>query len=327
MSRAAKPSFPLAWAVGLGVLLAAGLGAWMGIQSLETQQAEFGALQERLNQPGLASVLAESGGPGRTAQEAKKIRQLTEKMQETWAGTAGAWLRGSQEARGSGKEWSKDPGRWKDELILRQSELQKKASAHRVQLPAEFYLGLEEFRQKSPTPEEVPDLAVQLSVASRLVERLMEARKIREQYFTVCELKSLSCSSRGKEKPVPVPPPASKAPRANLERKTFQIEFKSSPEVLYEYVRLLASDDWLLILQDLSVTNEKPDFAPRSEIAKKFGAEAKTAEGQKGEEASGGKLLEVLAGDEALQVRMEIAFVAWPDSAAAAPASPKPPSP
>jgi len=324
MSRPVKPPFPVAWGVGIFLFVAAGVGAWLGLQSLETQQAEFGALQERLNQPGLASVVAEAGGPGRTSQETQKVRQLAQQMQEQTANLAGRWVRGTQEARGEGKEWSKDPGRWKDELILRQNELQKKAPDLRVQLPPDFYLGLEEFRQKSPTPEEVPDLAVQLSVASRLVERLLQARKIREQYFTVCELKSLAPSARGKEKPVP---PGSKTPRANPERKTFQIEFQSSPEVLFEYIRLLASDDWLLILQDLSVTNEQPDFAPRSEIAKKFGGEAKSAEGKKGEEDSAGKLLEVLAGDEALNVRMEIAFVAWPESVPAPPTGPKPSSP
>lgn len=324
MSRTVKTSFPVAWGVGGLLFLVAGVGTWLGLQNLETQQAEFGALQDRINQPGLASVLAEAGGAGRSAQDAKKIHQMTQTMQEQLTGMAGRWTRGMQEARGEGKEWSKDPGRWKDELILRQSELQKKAPENRVQLPPEFYLGLEEFRQKSPTPEEVPELAVQLSVASRLVERLLQARKIHEQYFTACELKTLTCLPRGKEKPVSAAPPGPQAPAAQPERRVFQIEFKSSPEVLYEYVRLLASDDWLLILQDLSIANEKPDFPPRSEIAKKFGSSSLPATGKKSEENSGNKLLEVLGGDEALNVRMEIAFVAWPE---AAPAGAKPPSP
>lgn len=318
----------------IGVLalgLAGGIGTWWALGVLGEKTAELAALQERLGNPALASLLGETTGTSRASQEAAQIRKMTQTLQEEEGASSRRWSVGTQEARGQGKDWAKDPGKWKDELIARQNELQKKASSERVLLAPDFYLGLQEYQQKSPTADEVPDLAVQLSVAGRLVERLLEARKIREQYTTDCELKSLALVRKG-ENQDKVPPGTSsatapKGPSAVPERKKFRLELKCSPEVLYEYVRLLASDDWLLIIQNLSVSNEKPDFPPRSEIAKKFGSVSAGDAGRPGDSAAGKKLLEVLSGDEALSVGMEIDFIAWQEAEAAKPPADKGPKP
>lgn len=315
----------------LALVLAGGIGTWWALGLLDEKTAELAALQERLGNPALASLLGETTGTSRASQEAAQIRKMTQALQEEEGASSRRWSLGTQEARGQGKDWAKDPGKWKDELITRQNELQKKASSERVRLAPDFYLGLQEFQQKSPPADEVPDLALQLSVAGRLVERLFDARKIREQYTTDCELKSLALVRKG-ENQDKVPPGTSSAaapqgPAAVPERKKFRLELKCSPEVLYEYVRLLASDDWLLIIQNLSVVNEKPDFPPRSEIAKKFGPVSVGEAVRPGDSAAGKKLLEVLSGDEALSVGMEVDFVAWLEAEAAKPAADKSPKP
>lgn len=315
----------------LALVLAGGIGAWLALGVLNEKTEELAALQERLNNPALASLLGETAGTSRASQEAAQIRNMTQALQEEEGASSRRWSLGTQEARGLGKDWAQDPGKWKDELIARQNELQKKASAERVQLAPDFYLGLQEFQQKSPTAAEVPDLALQLSVAGRLVERLLEARKIREQYTTACELKSLSLvrkdENQGKRPPGAAPVAAPQGPTLVPERKKFRLELKCSPEVLYEYVRLLASDDWLLIVQNLSVDNEKTDFPPRSEIAKKFGPMAAGDAPRPGDSGAEKKLLEVLAGDEALSVGMEVDFVAWQEAEAAKSPAGKSPQP
>jgi hypothetical protein len=199
--------------------------------------------------------------------------------------------------------------------------LQKQSQGQKIELAPDFYLGLEDFRQKSPTADEVPGLALHLSVAERLVQLLMEARQVAEQYPTPCRLLSLSgpgsiFAKQGEEPPTPVaaptPRPKPAAAVAQAERKTFRVEIQSSPEVLYEYVRLLAGNPALLILTNLMVTNEQQNFPLRSEIAKKF-TEANLSTGGEAmqKKKEGKRLLEILAGEESVQTVLEVDFVAW----------------
>ena len=302
--------------VGGGGLLLFAVGlAWLGLGALGEKQAEAQALAERMGNPALAALLSDPAGSARAGRETVELQKLDKELRERNGGSMEAWSKGTEEATGVGQAWAKDPGAWKDRLIEIQSRLQKEALAKRVKLGPEFYLGLEAFRQKSPTAEEVPALAMHLSVAERLVERLMEAREVMEQYPTVCEFRSLSVPGMvaenslvgggGAAAPKPGTPPA------GPERKSFRVEIQCSPEVLYDYVQRLTRDPWLFVITDLSVTNEKQTFPLRSEIAKKFAvSEAAPGESVTAEKKEK-KLLEILAGEESLVATMEVDFVAW----------------
>ena len=297
-----------------GILfVAAGFLAWWGLGTLGEKQAEAQTLAERTGNPALAAVLGDPSGALRANREADEIRKINMDLWEKDGAMTKIWTQGTREASGEGYDWSKNPEKWKDRLIQIQSDLQKAAPGSQVVLGSDFYLGLESYRQKSPSPEEVPALALHLSVAQRLIQLLFEARKAAEQYPTICEFRSIKGPGSFVENPKEsqVTAPSAKigsTSSSGPERKTFEIEIRCSPEVLYAYVRLLATDPWLFILEDLSVFNEKESFPLRSEIAKKF------SPGETSSEAgtrSGGKLLEVLAGEESLNTRMIIDFVAW----------------
>jgi len=302
-------------AVGGGVLFLAVGFAWLGLGALGEKQTEAQALAERMGNPALAALLSDPAGSTRAGRETAELQKLGKELRERHGGSMEAWSKGTDEAAGEGQAWAKDPGAWKDRLIEVQSRLQKEASAKRVKLGPDFYLGLEAFRQKSPTAKEVPALAMHLSVAERLVERLMEARKVAEQYPTVCEFRSLSApglaaedsvvGGGGAAAPKPVPPPA------GPERKSFRAEIQCSPEVLYDYVQRLTRDPWLFVITDLSVTNEKQTFPLRSEIAKKFAVSEAATGGSVTVEKKEKKLLEILAGEESLVVTVAVDFVAW----------------
>jgi len=303
---------------GSAVVLVAGGVAWLGLGGLGEKQAEAQALTERMGNPALAALLNDPAGAGRATRDAAELQKLEKELRNNDA-VARQWAQATQELAGEGKDWAKDPGKWKDRLIAVQSELQKEARAGKLGLAPDFYLGLDGFRQKSPTVEEVPELALHLSVAERLVRRLMEARQIKEQYPTVCEFRTLagpgSAQEKGGEEKSPVPPGSGAKPEAlaaEAERKTFRVVIQSSPEVLYEYVRLLAADPALLIVTDLRLANEKQTFPLRSEIAKKF-SDASAAEGGEAlaEKKEKKRLLEILAGEESLNVTIEVDFVAW----------------
>ena len=298
-------------------LIAGGL-AWFGLGELAEKQAEAQALAERMGNPALAALLSDPGGGSRASRDTAEIQKLANELRDGDS-PANLWAQATQELAGEGQDWAKDPGRWKDRLIAVQSQLQKEAKAGRLGLAPDFYLGLDGFRQKSPTAEEVPELALHLSVAERLVRRLMEARQIKEQYPTICEFRSLAGPGSGQEKVPQEKPPAAPIPEAKpgvagpeAERKTFRLEIRSSPEVLYEYVRLLVADPALLIVKDLKLVNEKQNFPLRSEIAKKFSeAPAPTGGAGPAEKKEEKRLLEILAGEEGLNATLEIDFVAW----------------
>lgn len=303
----------LSFGGGLAVVSVAGGLAWFGLGGLGQRQAEAQALTERISTPALAALLNDPAGVGRATRDAVEIQKLASELWEKDAVTS-QWLTATRELAGEGKDWSKDPGKWKDRLITLQSQLQKEAKAGRLKLTPDFYLGLDAFRQKSPTAEEVPALALHLSVAERLVRRLMEARQIKEQYPTACEFLALAGPGSVQEKAPVSPTPATKpgvhAPE--VERKTFRVEIRSSPEVFYEYVRLLMTDPALFIITDLWLSNEKQVFPLRSEIAKNFSITNSNAESKIPKDKKEKKrLLEILAGEESLNATLEIDFVAW----------------
>lgn len=318
---------------GAALLLVAGVLAWLGLGGLGEKQAEAQALADRMSNPALAALLVGSGGAERASRDAAELHKLAQNLREKDL-AATRWSQSTQELSGEGQDWAKDPGKWKDRLITVSSQLQKDAKLGKVSLAPDFYLGLEAYRQKSPTPEQVPGLALHLAVAERLARLLLEARKVAEQYPTGCELRILAGPGsvpvgEDPEKPV-IPPSPGSPPGASLsvaERKSFRVEVRSSPEVLYEYVRRLALDPALFIVTDLSVANEKQTFPLRSEIAKRFSG-AVSAEGTaENAKPAGKKLLEVLAGEESLDAALEVDFVTWKESPQAKPQGAPPASP
>lgn len=303
---------------GAAVVLVAGGLAWFGLGGLGEKQAEVQTLAERMGNPALAALMSDPGGGNRALRDAAELQKLSNELRDKDA-LANQWAQATRELAGDGQDWAKDPGKWKDRLIAVQSQLQKEAKAGRLGLAPDFYLGLDGFRQKSPSTDEVPELALHLAVAELLVRRMMEARQIKEQYPTACEILTLagpgSAQEKGSQQKLPPPPiPGAKggAPDPEVARKTFRAEIRSSPEVLYEYIRLLLADPALLIVKDIQVTNEKQSFPLRSEIAKKFSEGTVPGGGGGPAETKGNKkLLEILAGEESLNVTLEIDFVAW----------------
>lgn len=300
-------------AAGGALVLGAGALGWWGLGLLGERQMEVQALSERMGNPALAALLGDPAGVARAARETVEIQKLDQEIGKNEGALSRGWAKETILLSGEGQEWSQDPGKWKDRLVAIQSELLTAAPGHRVSLAPDFYLGLDAFRQKSPTAAEVPALAMHLSVAKRLVELLFQARKVPEQYPTPCEFRMLSGPGSVAEK-APEPPAGAPRPRTappEAERKSFRLEIRCSPEVLYEYVKLLSGDPALFILSDLSVLNEKQTFPLRSEIAKKFAVAQAPVTGSEEPASAQKRLLEILAGEESLLATLELDFVAW----------------
>jgi len=305
------------------LILGAAVAGWFGFSSLGDKQVEAQTLAEKIGNPQLGPLLESPEAPRRAEKDAQEIAKLTKELEQAKNSPSLRWAEGTRQATGDGQEWAKDPGKWQEALVQTQGQLlalsRSAPASAQVAISPDFYLGLDAYRQKSPSPQEVPGLAVHLSVARHLVEKLMEARKVREQFKTPCRLESITGPGTvsGESGGAPAAAlPAGSPPGSG--RKMFRIKLECSPEVLFEYVRLLSEDDWPLIVRGISLSNELQDFPPRSEIAKKFSspAESTPAEGAPQPAPEGGvkkdqKLLQILSGKEKLIVEMEVDFQPW----------------
>lgn len=310
--------------LALLVAMAGGLG-WYGLGELTAGLERAQALVDRKGSGDLASVLNRPGGLGAARKDTEEMLKFSQDLGKREEAVIGPWYRGWEEASGQGADWSKDPGPWKDKLVRDNDEVLKKCSqakdASTVTLGENFYLGLEEFKQKSPSNEQVPRLARQLSVAKKLVDLLILAKTVREGYATPCVLLGLEVPS-GSEAPNPEAGKSSKGAEdknAEFIRERYRLRISCSPEVLYEYVRLLSQDDWLFVITNLSLANEREIFPKRGEIAKLFQVETpanpmpQDREAPRGGEKETGKakLLLVLSGKERVNVNLEVDFIGW----------------
>ena len=322
-----KPQM-VALGAGVGVLLLGLVLGFLGLGALGETQTQAQALADRKLKPEVAAVLARPGGPGAARKEVVELGKIAEDLAKEEDKVVGSWREGLIEASGQGQDWSTDPNKWKDKLIdvdkLLRKEAGKKGDNGKVILADDFYLGLQEYKQKSPTAAQIPSLALHLSVAKKLVEILMEAKGAAiEKYPTQCILQGLEGPVVKEEeaKPQGGKPKADGADGGGVVRESYRLQIECSPEVLYRFVGRLSKDPWLLVVMDLSLENEQKEFLKRSEVAKKFEEEkspsvaegASATEGARGSEnpQSGMPLLLVLAGKERLRVVMKIDFVGW----------------
>lgn len=303
--------------LAVGALVVVGGAGWLGWSNLQEALGEAQAFVERKSVPKVAAAIRFPEGASKILQETKELKALHESARLRLEQTVRTWQDSWKEASGDGADWSTDPGRWKDKLIeTRSFFLQQSRESEgdaRVIFPDDFYLSLGEFQQKSPSAEEVPNLARQLSVARRLIEILVQAkREAKEAYPTPCVFRLLErLDQADKAEPPGKSPARPPPPKPSLSRMGFRMQIEASPEVLFAFVRGLEKDPWLFVIQDLLVQNEQTQFPSRSEIRKKFES-PKAAGDETGRSATQPKLLEVLAGKEKIQATFRIEFISWP---------------
>ncbi|NBU69165.1 MAG: hypothetical protein EBS49_06060 [Verrucomicrobia bacterium] len=168
------------------LILGAAVAGWFGFSSLGDKQVEAQTLAEKIGNPQLGPLLESPEATRRAEKDAQEIAKLTKELEQAKNSPSLRWAEGTRQATGDGQEWAKDPGKWQEALVQTQGQLlalsRSAPASAQVAISPDFYLGLDAYRQKSPSPQEVPGLAVHLSVARHLVEKLMEARKVREQF-------------------------------------------------------------------------------------------------------------------------------------------------
>ena len=314
---------------GGGFLLVVVAVAYFGWNSLSEVQSQAQALADRKGKPELAAILTRPGGAGAVRKEAVEIGKIAEEVSQGEEGLVGSWRDGYEKASGMGQGWSQDPNQWKDRLIATNDRLKKqsgkKGDNSRVILADDFYLGLQEYKQQNPSADKVPELALRLSVAEKLVELLMDAKKTaKEKYPTQCIIQSIVSpviSAPDSDKKSAEKAKAGTGPAGTL-REGYTLQFESSPEVLYGFIQRVAKDPWLFVVMNLSLENDLKEFPKRSEVAKKFADASKPTDGAATDNSADGArgsanppsrppLLMVLAGKERMKVVVRIDYVGW----------------
>ena len=295
--------------VGLGLVLLGGVLGWVTY----TDWSALRLSAEELFQRKQGSVLALPGGMEKLNREISALQnsraQLAKELQDLTKSGSEAW--------GAGQPWASDPGQWKDRLIEANDQIRKESGTSgqsgKVVLPPEFYLGFEDYRQKSPSPNEVSDLARQLSVSQRLANHLLASRReVSEPFPTPCvvqgwKVPGVSRSDSGETSE------SQKSP--TFLRETYEIKLECSPEILTDLLHRLTRDSWFLLPTQLVVENEQASFPKRAEFQKIFGKpapETGTVASEDPASVSRPPLLLVLAGKEKLRVSLTIDFAGWP---------------
>jgi len=307
--------------MGAILLMSVGLG-WWGLSRLIEESDQAQQLADRRGKSEVSNILGRAGGLPEAKKDIAQIEQLNATLGQQEEVLIGPWRKSNQEANGEGKDWAKDGNKWKDLLVKYSDELLKKSGKNgdnkRVILAPNFYLGLEEFKQKSPKDDQIPSLARQLNVSKRLADLLFESKEsVREGYPTSCTLLKLQ-GPLGQEGRLPEGPQTKGKPADKSEylRESYLIEFESSPEVLFAFIRNLVEDRWFFIPTNLRIGNEKENFPKRSELEDLFKISV-PAEGVTPDQVRGGTnsvippLLLVLAGKEKVHAVIQIDYVGW----------------
>lgn len=316
-----RDQLPFATTAGGILLLSVGLG-WWGIGTLLEKRESAQGLADRRGKIEVSEVLGRSGGIAEARKDAAGIKQLTAEIFKQEEAILGPWKASTLEAAGEGQEWSKDPNKWKDLLVKYNDDIAKKSGRDgdkkHVTIAPNFYLGFEEYKQKSPKEEQVPKLALQLSVSKRLVDILLTAKqKTLEGYPTSCNLlKLLGPSTEDKQKTTAAPPKEIGSKESDPLRQRYLMEFECSPEVLYAFVNALTTDAYLFVPMDISIENEKGGFPKRSELETAFNSSTSDKPSSPNSDATSGRavpppLLLVLAGKEKIRVVLQVDYIPW----------------
>lgn len=310
-----RPQIIQLCATGIALILIVAFG-WLGIAKLMEVSDVAQQLAERRAKSDVAEMMATPNSLQVAKKEISQFDQLAAAMQKKEEDVLGPWRQATLEAKGFGKDWSKDPNKWKDQLVKYNDDILKRSAKGEmskcVMLATNFYLGLEDFKQKSPREDQVPDLALQMSVSKRLVDLLFQAKESTfEGYPTPCLLVKLQGPLSHWEEGA-LESKAKVLEKSALKRTGYNVELSCSPEVLFRYLQLLATDRYFFVPTNLSLINEKGGFPKRSELAGQFATPADTYPSRT-EQGDSKRvpppLLKILAGDEKLLINLQLEFI------------------
>jgi len=149
---------------------------------------------------------------------------------------------------------------------LRQAIIQTAENArnNRVKLPANFFLGFDEFVSSLPSPEEAPALGQELSQVQLLLNTIIEARVDAITAFHRLSHPGTSPAPAATPRTPSKPPPGPKL----IEQRTVEFAISASPSAGRRVLNQISADnEQFFIIRAIYVKNQKDKGPPRETAA------------------------------------------------------------
>ena len=194
------------------------------------------------------------------------------------------------------------PQQFQDTLRKQVTDIRSLAANSQATLPAGFYLGLDQYENQLPKPEQVPSLSKQLTILSWIAKTLAAEKGLAVSDFSCTSPDAppdkLPADNRTRPRVLPANPlPPSSTPYETV--GVTHITLRCDQTAFRELVNAIASAPYFLVIEDLLVQNSTSE-PPRRDAVDPATQTDTSADG------SSGPHLTVIVGRESLNVSLKI---------------------
>lgn len=262
--------------------------AWDGYQSAFQAYAESVAKLTKLNQqnpfPSQANLVKFQANLDR---EHSEVDSLAKKLQEDFRIPPFHDLGNTK------------PQDLQDGLRTQVTMVKTSAASKGVTLPPGFYLGMEEYENRLPSPGEVMTLAKQLTVLDWIAGKLTSRDGLILSEFTrTLPSPASKTAETGKKPTVPAD-----APSRNVYETIggIRMSFRCDQSALRELINSISSAPYFLVIETLQLQNSVAE-PPRREASPQIAPSS-------GDEQTGVQRLPIIVGREQINVSMKVRFL------------------
>ena len=195
------------------------------------------------------------------------------------------------------------PQRFQDALRGEVTRVKYLAAASEATLPPSFYLGLDEYENKPPLPDQVPALAKQLSVLSWLASTLVAGKGTIIAEFARAQPPPAKKEESSTRRLASNPQPSSAVSETVC---GIRLTFRSSQTAFRELVNSISSAPYFLVIQSLQIQNSSTEPPRRTEVQPQTPDRAA--------ETNSIQRLPIIVGRESLNISMKLGALEFPDA-------------
>ena len=200
------------------------------------------------------------------------------------------------------------PQLFQDALRAQVTKLKSQAASSSSTLPPGFYLGLEDYENRLPAPEETITLAKQLTVYSWIAEQLTSHFGL-----IVAEFSKVAPPSSAQAKPDVKKTPSTAAQKTELpydNLATLKVSFRCDQGSLREILNSFSKAPYFLVIDSLQLQNSVPEPTRRDAPVDQT-QQANTNPGQDGQASV--QRIPIVVGREQINVSMRIRILNFPE--------------
>lgn len=197
------------------------------------------------------------------------------------------------------------PQLFQDALRSQVTAVRTAATANGVTIPLGFYLGLEEYENRPPSPEEAPKLSRQLTALNWIAEKMVSRQGLILSEFSMA---LPATTTKPVETLKKTPPPAEYKSRAPYETLgSIKTSFRCDPSFLRDFLNDISSAPYFFVIESIQVQNSVGE-APRRNAPAQPGTQTPVAaDGQ-----APVQRLPIIVGRELINVSLKIRFLEFP---------------